>query len=147
MHKLIVGLAAAATLGLPCAPALAGDDWIAVAPAMLEAQRGGFTTAAGLHIALGVERMVSINGVPVSQISLQASSAAGGPAQLIQLGANNAAGQLPELPGATFIQNSLNGLTIRTDTHISASVNSAALLRDLNFYHSLRDVALASGAR
>ena len=133
----------------------AGSDWIAVAPEVLDQQRGGFTTPTGLQISLGVQRLVSINGTPVAQVSLQAVSgsapglsAVEGSARLIQQGSNNLFGATLDLPGATFIQNSLSGQTIRTETHITANLNSAALMRDLNFYNSMRDVALSSsGAR
>lgn len=133
----------------------AGSDWVAVAPDVLDGQRGGFTTTSGLHISLGVQRLVSINGTPVAQVSLQALSggASGvsvidGSARLIQQGGNNLFGAALDVPGATFIQNSLSGQTIRTETHITANLNSAALLRDLNFFNSMRDVTLSSsGAR
>lgn len=136
----------------------ASADWVAVPAALLDAQRGGFTTPAGLQISLGVQRLVSINGTPVAQVSVQAVGAAAGAsaqamavaggARLIQQGGNNVFGAAPDLAGATFVQNSLNGQTIRTETHITANVNSAALMRDLNFYHSMREVALSSsGAR
>lgn len=146
MNKRIVSMIAGATLALVCMPGAAQDDWIAVPAAVLEQQRGGFVTSEGLQIALGVERIVSINGVAVSQVSLQASHAGAGSARLIQQGSNNFFAPVLDLPGATFVQNTLNGQTIRVDTQISASVNSGALMRELNFLSSLRDVTLLSGA-
>ncbi len=127
-----------------CTPACAGDaDWVPVSAATLDSQRGGFVTAAGLQIALGVERVVSINGEQVSRTSVH-SAQVGALARVIQRGENNVFGATLDVPGATVIQNSLNGQTIRTDTYISANVNSAALMRELNFQHSLREVALSS---
>ena len=152
----ILNLNACAALLALCAQANAGQAWVAVAPAALDKLRGGFVTATGLQISLGVERVVSINGAPVSSVSLQGigggapgragvAASADGTARLVQQGGNNVFGAALDLPGATFIQNSLNGQTIRTETYISANVNSAGLMRDLNFNDSLRNAALSSG--
>lgn len=149
MHLLV----AVALPGLCAPPALAtGEDWIAVAPDVLDKQRGGFTTPAGLELSLGVQRLVSINGAPVTQVNVLALRAGApglalpleGSARLIQQGGNNVFGAALDLPGATFIQNSLSGQTIRTETQVTASVNSAALMRDLNFYNSMREAAFSS---
>ena len=150
MNMRIVGIVAAGALAFVCPPVLAQaqaqDNWLAVPAEVLDQQRGGFTTTEGLQVALGVERIVSINGVAVSQVSLQAINAGAGPGRLIQQGGNNFFAPVLDLPGATFVQNTLNGQTIRVDTQISASVNSGALMRELNFLTSLRDVTLLSGA-
>ena len=146
MNRRIVYILAAGALGVVCPPAHAQDGWISVPAAVLDQQRGGFTTTEGLQVALGVERIVSINGAAVSQVSLHAINAGAGPGRLIQQGANNFFSPVLDLPGATFVQNTLNGQQIRVDTQISASVNSGALLRELNFLTSLRDVTLLSGA-
>jgi len=123
----------------------ANDGWVPVSAARLDALRGGFTTPEGLHIAIGIERVVSINGEQVARSIF----ATGAPAQLdagriIQNGAHNevAAGLMQA--GATVIQNSLNNQTISTHTVVTANLNSAALLRDLNFQHSLAATAIAS---
>lgn len=125
--------------------ALADDDWIPVSAARLDALRGGFTTPAGLQIAIGVERLVSINGEQVSRTLLSA----GMPGQLdagrlIQNGAGNVFTESTMQAGATVIQNSLSNQIISTQTVITANLNSAALLRDLNFQQSLSTAAIAA---
>lgn len=139
-----------AVLALACAPACATDDWVPVAPERLDQLRGGFTTPAGLQVALGIERIVSINGEAVSRVTLFALGAAnnglsaGDSARLIQQGGNNVFAGALDQAGATFVQNSLNNQTIRTDTLISANVNSAALLRELNFSQALGHAAITA---
>lgn len=125
--------------------AQADDDWIPVSAARLDSMRGGFTTPAGLQIAIGVERLVSINGEQVSRTLLSA----GMPGQLdagrlIQNGAGNVFTESTMQAGATVIQNSLNNQIISTQTVITANLNSAALLRDLNFQQSLSTAAIAA---
>ncbi len=125
--------------------ASADDDWTPVSAARLEALRGGFTTPAGLQVAIGVERLVSINGEQVSRTLLSA----GMPGQLdagrlIQNGAGNVFTEATMRAGATVIQNSLSNQIISTQTVITANLNSAALLRDLNFQQSLSTAAIAA---
>ncbi len=146
----------AAVMLLACANVHATEIWAPVAADRLDRMRGGFTTPAGLQVALGIERIVSINGEAVSHVTLLALGAAGSglsagdSARLIQQGGNNVfAGALDQAQaGATFVQNSLNNQTIRTDTLISANVNSAGLLRELNFSQALSHAAItAAGSR
>jgi hypothetical protein len=128
---------------LPAPWCRAQASWVPVPAATLAAQRGG----TGLQVTIAIERQVSINGEPVSQMTLQAVGAAasmsGGAARLLQTGAGNTFGASLVTTGATFVQNTLDGQAIRTDTRISADLNSGALLRDLNFYTSLREVLIA----
>lgn len=127
--------------------------WSKVGAASLDGQRGGFDLPSGLTLSLGFERLVSINGQMISQNSFnianvssmtaeeaRQASAAFGTAKLVQ----NGAGNFATLPGGagTFVQNSLDGQTIGTQTIISANVNSASLLKDLNFNASVRDAGL-----
>jgi hypothetical protein len=75
---------------------------------------------------------------------LQARAALGS-SQLIQLGGNNfAPGDLGLPNGATLIQNSLNDQTIRAHTTITSTVNSMALIKDLNFHSTIRDAVVRS---
>lgn len=134
-------------------------DWLAVPAATLDNMRGGFTTAAGLELSLGIERLVSINGAVVARTSLHVSDIAnldGAGAQsgaslsaikLIQTGgANMVHAALPQqAPGAMVIQNSLDGQRIESHTTITASANSLGMLKTLNFHTSLGD-ALARSA-
>ena len=68
-----------------------------------------------------------------------------GSAQLIQMGVNNfAPGDLGLGSGATLIQNTLNDQTIQTHTTITSTVNSMALMKDMNFQSTIRDAIVRS---
>ena len=155
---LRAALAAASIGGAIMAPAVHASDPEAssfgtpVAAETLEEARGGF------DLSLGIERVVSVNGEVLSRSSIaipdlasitadqarQAQEALGA-ARMIQLGNNNFAGADTGLGnGATLLQNSLNGQTIRTDTIINSSVNSMSLLKDMNFQATIRDALVRS---
>lgn len=132
----------------------APPGWNRVDPAALDTMRGGFTTSSGLALSLGIERLVSINGEVVSHTNFQIANVSNISAdearqaheainsvKLVQNGVNNLAVIDPGTRG-TFIQNSLNGQTISSETIISSSVNSMSLLKDLNFQAGVRDAAI-----
>lgn len=139
------------TLGGCTAP----DGWARVDAAALDQERGGYDLPSGLTMSIGIERMVSINGQLVTQSSFSianlasisgeearlANAALGG--QLVQNGSGNLASINSGIAG-TFVQNSLNNQTIGAQTIINANVNSAALLKTLNFNSGLRDAGLRS---
>lgn len=129
-----------------------------VAAEALDEARGGFDVPGGLSLSLGIERVVSVNGEVLSRSNIsipdltsitadqarQAQEALGA-ARLVQLGNNNFAGVETGLGnGATLLQNTLNGQTIRTDTIINSSVNSMSLLKDMNFQATMRDALVRS---
>lgn len=142
------------------APAVRAADGLGkpVDAATLDGARGGFEVAGGLSLALGIERVVSVNGEVLSRSSIaipdlsamtaeQARQAheALGAARLIQLGSGNFAAPDTGLgSGATLVQNSLNDQTIRTATVITSTVNSMSLLKDLNFQSTIRDALVRS---
>jgi hypothetical protein len=145
-----VTLVAGAAPGLAAAPAA----WIAVDSATLARHRGGLSTPAGLHVSLGVERLVSINGQLLSRTSFQIAdigmlgveqarqtSAALSEVKLIQNGGDNMmlAGFSSDMLAGTVIQNTLSDQRIDSRTVISASVNSVGLLKTINFQGSLSD--------
>lgn len=149
-----------------CGTALAQDktatinaeEWAAVDTATLDETRGGFETPGGLNISLGIERVVSINGEVLSRTNVAianvanmtadqvaAASEALGTARLIQLGGSNYAPQDIGLgSGATLVQNSLDHQNILARTTITSTVNSMALLKDLNFHSTIRDAIVRS---
>jgi hypothetical protein len=146
------------------APALAAPaDWTPVDAEQLEQMRGGFGNATGLTVALGIERLVSINGDLVARThidiaDLQHLSAeqarqthdALSSVKLIQNGHDNIyeAGAAARVAGGVVIQNTLNDQLIRSETVISSTVNSASLLKNLNFQGTLSDaLSRAAGAR
>lgn len=135
-------------------PTVAAAAWSTVDDATLEGARGGFTVGNGLTISLGIDRLVSINGdvVAHSNIDLnnlggigaeqvRQTSAALSSVKLVQNGDANIyrAGAMDAALGGIVVQNSLNNQLIRTDTVISAAVNSASLLSALNFQGNLQD--------
>ena len=145
---------------LPIAASAAPDDAPslfdaanAVDSATLDAARGGFLTTDGLVVKLGLERLVSINGNVVERTEMQlgdigklargeatVSRDALGELRLIQNGdVRTMAGNAENLLGGTIIQNTLNNQEIRNQTSINATVNTAGMLRALNFGASLNN--------
>lgn len=153
MHTIALFLAIAATSAWAQA---APPAWRPVEDAVLASLRGGIDTGQGLMVSIGVERLVSINGNTVSSASFSVGGpqAPGGqpqgapPAQftLLQNGAGNLAlpGAMPNAVAGLVLQNSVNDQLLRSQTTISASVNSLSALRNMNFEGSLRQ-ALAYG--
>lgn len=156
--SLCASLGACAALSLaPAASAYASElpaQWVAVDEATLDSQRGGFTTAAGLAVSLGIERMVSINGDIVARMNLQIADVGKLDAEqaretgatlsalkLIQNGSDNIvqAGFSGDMLGGTVIQNTLNDQHIESRTVINASVNSVGLLNTINFHGNVSD--------
>ncbi len=139
------------------------DDWVAVNDGQLDAMRGGFTTPAGLAVSLGIDRLVSINGNVVARTSFDIADLnhmseeqarltrdALSSVKLIQNGSDNIyqASESSRVIGGVVIQNTLNDQLIRSETVISSTVNSASLLKSLNFQASLSDaLTRAAGAR
>jgi hypothetical protein len=149
------GATAAQVPPVPLQPAPAAA-WRPVAPSVLADVRGGFTAPSGLQLSLGIDRVASINGALVAQTSVRLDDvrnvsaaeaaqarAALGATMLVQ---NNQAsfGGAQGLPPGTFIQNSLNGQNIGNLTTINASVNSATMLKTMNFQDSVRDAGIAA---
>lgn len=146
------------------APALATPaDWTPVDEDQLDQMRGGFENAAGLAVSFGIERLVSINGNVVSRtnidiadlkhLSVEQARQTGealSSVKLIQNGHDNIyqAGESARVAGGVVIQNTLNDQLIRSQTVISSTVNSASLLKTLNFQGTLSDALnRAAGAR
>lgn len=125
-----------------------------VSDSRLAAVRGGWDAGNGLLLSLGVERLVSINGTTVASSAFQVSdvtklnasqaqslSDAAAALNLVQSGPANVfqPGALGATLGGVVIQNSANGQLIQSQTTINAAVNSASLLKALNFGSSMRD--------
>lgn len=99
-------------------------DWPVASAAQLDQARGGFTTGAGVLVAFGVERLVSINGEIVASSKVNISD-------VIRPG--------PALaPDALVLQSGLNEQVLRSQTTINATLNSLSLLRSFNLEASLR---------
>jgi len=163
-----------ADAGVPREVAIAAADgsvvsWQVAPAGTLEEMRGAFDFASGLHLAIGVERSVYMNGELVARTSSTLgdlpgpstgaagtpgvavnADALGGSIALIRQGAGNTGQFDALLPGtaATLIQNSLNDRAIAVVTTIDAATNSMQLLRSLNLQAALKDAVnlpLASG--
>ena len=135
--------------------------WKAVSEDQLDDMRGGFDvpSAAGLHIAFGIDRAVYINGDLVASASVnipdiarmttaQAQQLANvvNTVNVVQNGPNNVAP--PDIAtgaaaAATVIQNSLNNQTLQAITTINAAVNSLPQFRQLSLNNALQS-ALAN---
>jgi hypothetical protein len=144
------------------APAHAAPPgWVAVDAATLAQLRGGFTTASGIALSLGIERLVAINGEVVSRTSFQVADlgrlseeqarqtgAALSAIKPIQNGSDNMshAAFADAALGGTVIQNSLSGQHIDNRTVIDASVNSMGLLKAINFNGNVSDAIARAAA-
>jgi hypothetical protein len=146
---------AARALDFPLACCTAPPGWQKLDAAVLNQERGGYDLPSGLTMSLGIERLVSVNGQLLTQTSFNIanlSSISGdearlardaiGSARLLQNGSGNIASLGAGVSAGTFVQNTLNDQTIGTQTIISANVNSASLLKDLNFNSGLRDATI-----
>lgn len=152
--RTLLRACAACLLAAPALAQATPSDWIPLDAATLDSLRGGFTTASGLHVSLGIERLVSINGELVSSTSFhiadlgridaeqaRQTSAALSEVKLIQNGRDNM--MLTGFSGATLagtvIQNALNDQHIASRTVINASVNSIGFLKTINFHGNVGD--------
>lgn len=128
--------------------------WWAVGDQKLSQLRGGFDLGSGLFVSFGISRAVYINNQLVTttafqtqgldklaqvqfaelarQLSAQPQVVQNGPRNTVDTGALT-------LPLATYIQNTLNNQTIRTETVIQATTNGAALLRHMNLQSTINE--------
>lgn len=128
--------------------------WWAVGDQKLSQLRGGFDLGSGLFVSFGISRAVYINDQLVTTTSFQTNGLdklaqvqfaelarqLSAQQQVVQNGPGNTVdtGALT-LPLATYIQNTLNNQTIRTETVIQATTNGAALLRNMNLQSTISD--------
>jgi len=144
----------AAAGGEPGHAAMQG--WRPVAPALLEAQRGGFVTPSGLRVSFGFERTVHVNGALVSVQRVQVADVgritAEEAAQLATLGQTRlvrigGAGALPApVPAGLVIQNALDGQRIQVQGTLEVGSNAPGLLQALNTAQTLQAASTASRA-
>jgi hypothetical protein len=106
-------------------------------PAELDGARGGFTTAAGVAVSLGIERIVTVDGQVVARSELRLGD-------LGRLMAGQAAPVTDNL--TTVVQNSLNGRAIGTATIIHASVGAQGLLQTMHFQSTLANAINTAAA-
>ena len=104
------------------------EGWAPAPEARLEEARGGFESGNGLLVALGVERMVEVNGVVVARNRVELADVA----RLAN--APDAAAALAPM----LVQNNTNGQLIRSLTTIDLTVNALSTLKGLNLEGNLR---------
>ncbi|WP_342120881.1 hypothetical protein [Pseudoduganella sp. OTU4001] len=115
-------------LALPALAQGPPEGWTPAPEAQLEQARGGDDPGNGLLLALGVERMVEVNGVVVARHRLDLSDMA-------------RAGSLQEASAALaplLVQNNANGQLIRSLTTIDLTVNALSTLKSMNLEGNLR---------
>jgi hypothetical protein len=110
----------------------------AVAAAVLDGYRGGFTTGSGLVVSFGIERIVTVDGQVAARSELRMGdlSRPDGGVQVV--------GQLGQLTNGTVVQNSLNDQTIGTTTIIHASVDTRGLMQAMHFQSTLANALNAA---
>lgn len=126
----------------------------AVGTAELDRACGGFTTASGVAVSLGIERIVTVDGQVVARSELRLGDLGrlvGGTApappqvagQLAQAGASLA---IRLGADGTIVQNGLNDRAIGTATIIHATVAAQGLLQAMHFQSTLANAINAAAA-
>lgn len=147
----VLVLAAAPVLAAPPNPFTAAE---AVDAAELDSARGGFTTASGVAVSLGIERIVTVDGQVVARSELRLGDLGrlvGGASHLPVAPASElaqAADGLAIRLGAdgTVVQNALNDRAVGTATIIHASVGAQGLLQAMHFQSTLANAINAAAA-
>ena len=148
------------------APQQSGESiWLAASDQTLDTMRGGFDLRTGLMVSFGISRAVYVNGQLITSSTFQVGDLASlAPTQAAALGQQmptqtqaqvikNGSGNTVELstgavPLATFIQNTVNNQTIRSQTIIDATSNSMGMVEGLNLQATINEaIANAIGAR
>lgn len=147
----------------------AAPVWWTVGDAPLAEMRGGFDLGRGLIVSFGITRAVYINnqqvtqttlqlpdlghlqGLPTdqaatlaqqirAQVAAQLATQLAGQAKVIQNGPGNSVSpEVAVLPLGTYIQNTLNNQTIRTETLIQATSNGLGLLKSMNLHNAIQE--------
>lgn len=115
-------------LAMPAVAQGPPEGWNPAPDAQLAQIRGGFDGGDGLLVALGVERLVEVNGVLVARSHVELADVgrlAGSP---------TAGAALAPL----LVQNNANGQLIRSLTTIDLTVNALSMLKNLNLEGNLR---------
>jgi hypothetical protein len=126
--------------------------WLAASDHALSQLRGGFDLGAGLVVSFGISRAVYINEQLVTSTSLQVGDLnrltptqaatlgqqVSTQTQLVQNGPGNTldAGALT-IPLASYIQNTLNNQTIRSQTVIEVTSNGLSMVKNMNLQSTI----------
>lgn len=127
-REIAAGAGLLLVLAMPAMAQGPPAGWAPAPDARLEQARGGFENGSGLLVALGVERMVEVNGVVVARNRVELADVA----------------RLANSPDAgaalapMLVQNNTNGQLIRSLTTIDLTVNALSTLKSLNLEGNLR---------
>lgn len=140
-----------------------GAVWLAASNRTLDQLRGGFDLGAGLVVSFGISRAVYINDQLVTTTSFHLGDIAkftpaqaavlsqqiASQTQVVQNGPGNTVDPgAVTVPLATYIQNTLNNQTIRSQTVIQASTSGLGILKNLNLQATVSEaIANAIGHR
>jgi hypothetical protein len=152
LNAIIAVLAGLSALLMADASRAQESVWLAASDRTLSQQRGGFDLGAGLVVSFGISRAVYINGQLITSTSLQVNDLSrltptqaatlgqqiSTQTQLVQNGPGNTidAGALT-IPLATYIQNTLNNQTIRSQTVIQATSNGLSMVKNMNLQSTI----------
>jgi hypothetical protein len=139
--------------------------WITASDRTLDQMRGGFDLGAGLMVSFGISRAVYINGQLITSTTFQVGDLASltptqaaalsqqistqTQAQVVKNGPGNTVEvNVGTVPLATYIQNTVNNQTIRSQTIIDATSNGMGMIKGMNLQATINEaVANAIGTR
>jgi hypothetical protein len=139
--------------------------WITASDRTLDKMRGGFDLGAGLMVSFGISRAVYINGQLITSTTFQVGDLASltppqaaalsqqistqAQAQVVKNGPGNTVElNVGTVPLATYIQNTVNNQTIRSQTIIDATSNGMGMIKGMNLQATINEaVANAIGTR
>lgn len=139
--------------------------WITASDRTLDKMRGGFDLGAGLMVSFGISRAVYINGqlitsttfqigdltslTPPQAAALSQQISTQTQAQVVKNGPGNTVElNVGTVPLATYIQNTVNNQTIRSQTIIDVTSNGMGMIKGMNLQATINEaVANAIGTR
>jgi hypothetical protein len=139
--------------------------WITASDRTLDKMRGGFDLGAGLMVSFGISRAVYINGQLITSTTFQVGDLASltppqaaalsqqistqTQAQVVKNGPGNTVEvNVGTVPLATYIQNTVNNQTIRSQTIIDATSNGMGMVKGMNLQATINEaIANAIGTR
>ena len=128
--------------------------WLSVSNQRLDKMRGGFDLGLGLLVSFGITRATYINQELVTRMTLQLGDISkltalqaqrlgqqiNLPPQVIQNGSGNVVDSgAMSLPLGTYVQNTLNNQTLRTQTVIDINTNGLGMMKNFNFQAMMQE--------
>ena len=130
--------------------------WLAASDQTLDTLRGGFDLGLGLMVSFGISRAVYINGQLITSTTFQVGDLASltppqaavlsqqistqTQAQVVKNGSGNSVElSMGAIPLATYIQNTVNNQTIRSQTIIDATSNGMGMVKGMNLQATINE--------